>query len=318
MARYLLGRLGQSVITLFLVSIAIFAGTRAMPGDPALLLAGEDSSQETLDAIRERLGLDQPLPVQYLTWLGQMARLDFGDSVRTGLPVSETILSRLPVTLELAFLSLLVAAVIGILGGVVAALRQGRPADWIANTGALLGMSIPNFWLGLMGILLFAVALGWLPASGYVPLGESLGGNLASMVMPAIVLGTALAAVVMRQTRSSMIEALSSDYIRTAHAKGLAPAWIVLVHALRNSMVTVLTILGLQLGSLISGAVVTEQIFVLAGFGNLMVESVFTRDFPVIQATVMVTAAAYILVNLIVDLLYSVVDPRIRAQGGTR
>ncbi len=318
MGRYLLGRLAQSAVTLLLVSVAIFAGTRAMPGDPAVLLAGEDPSPEAIDAIREDLGLDKPLPVQYLVWLAQMARFDFGDSVRTGVPISETILSRLPITLELALLSLLVAAVVGILAGVVAAVRQGRPTDWIANVGALLGMSIPNFWLGLMGVLLFAVALGWLPASGFVPVTESLTGNLTSMLMPAVVLGTALAAVVMRQTRSSMIEVLDSDYIRTARAKGMPPGRVVLVHALRNSMITVSTILGLQLGALISGAVVTEQIFVLAGFGNLMVESVFTRDFPVIQATVMVTAVGYILVNLAVDLLYSVIDPRIRVQGGTR
>ncbi|PSK95867.1 peptide/nickel transport system permease protein [Murinocardiopsis flavida] len=318
MGRYLLGRLLQSVVTLGLVSVAIFAGTRAMPGDPALLLAGEDPSPETVASIRAELGLDQPLPVQYLVWVWRMLRFDFGESVRTGLPVSDAVLTRLPVTLELALLSLLVAAVIGILGGVIAASRQGRPADWIANTFALLGLSVPNFWLGLMGVLLFAVVLGWLPASGYVPVGESLGGNLASMVMPALVLGSGLAAVVMRQTRSSMIEVLGSDYIRTAWAKGLSPARVVLVHGLRNSMITVLTILGLQLGALISGAVVTEQIFVLAGFGNLMVESVFTRDFPVIQATVMVTAVGYILVNLAVDVCYSLIDPRIRVRGGAR
>ncbi|GAB3479037.1 ABC transporter permease [Nocardiopsis coralliicola] len=318
MGRYLLGRFAQSIATLFLVSVAIFAGARAMPGDPAVLMAGEDPSPETVAAIREDLGLNQPVPVQYLTWVWRMLQLDFGDSVRTGLPVSEAIAARLPITLELAFLSLLVAAVAGVLGGVIAAVRQGRAADWGANAFALLGMSVPNFWLGLMGILLFAVVLGWLPASGYVPMSESLGGNLASMLMPALVLGTGLAAVVLRQTRSSMIEVLGSDYIRTARAKGLSPARVVLVHGLRNSMITVLTILGLQLGALISGAVVTEQIFVLAGFGNLMVDSVFTRDFPVIQATVMVTSVGYILVNLAVDVCYSLVDPRIRVQGGKR
>lgn len=316
MGRYLLGRLGQSAVTLLLVSVAIFAGVRAMPGDPAVLLAGDNPDPETVASIRESLGLDRPLPVQYLLWLGQMARFDFGDSIRTGLPVSDTVLSRIPVTLELALLSLLLAAVIGILGGVIAAVRQGRPADWAANIVALLGMSVPNFWLGLMGVLLFAVAAGWLPASGFVPITDSPAGNLASMVMPVVVLGTGLAAVVLRQTRSSMIEVLSSDYIRTARAKGMPPSRVVLVHGLRNGMITVLTILGLQLGALISGAVVTEQIFVLAGFGSLMVEAVFTRDFPVIQATVMVTAVGYILVNLVVDLLYSVVDPRIRVQGG--
>ncbi|MFC7329031.1 ABC transporter permease [Marinactinospora rubrisoli] len=315
MGRYLLGRLAQSALTLLLVSAVIFAGVRAIPGDPALLLAGDDPDPQTVAAIRERLGLDRPLVVQYLLWLGQMARLDFGESIRTGLPVAETIWTRIPVTLELAALSLLVAALIGIATGVVAAVRQGRPADWLANAAALLGMSVPNFWMGLMGVLLFAVALGWLPASGFVPFSESPAANLAGMVMPAIVLGTGLAAVIMRQTRSSMIEVLGADYIRTARAKGMPPHRVVLVHALRNSLITVLTILGLQLGGLISGAVVTEQIFVLPGFGRLMVEAVFTRDFPVIQAAVMVAAAGYILVNLAVDLLYSVVDPRIRVRA---
>ncbi|AUS81125.1 ABC transporter permease [Actinoalloteichus sp. AHMU CJ021] len=317
MGRYLLNRLLQSLVTLFLVSVVIFAGVRAMPGDPALLLAGDDPSPETVAAINEQYGFDRAWPLQYLTWIGQMLRWDFGESIRTGMPVSETILTRLPATLELAALSLLVAALVGVLAGVAAAVRQGRPTDWLANGVALLGLSVPNFWLGLMGILVFAVALGWLPASGYVPFFESPAGNLASMVMPAIVLGTGLAAIILRQTRSSMIEALSSDYVRTARAKGMTPRRVV-AHALRNSLITVLTILGLQLGALISGTVVTEQIFVLPGFGRLMVESVFTRDFPVIQATVMVTAVGYILVNLVVDLLYSVVDPRIRVQGGAR
>ncbi|WP_016698444.1 ABC transporter permease [Actinoalloteichus spitiensis] len=317
MGRYLLNRLLQSLVTLFLVSVVIFAGVRAMPGDPALLLAGDDPSPETVAAINEQYGFDRAWPIQYLTWVGQMLRWDFGESIRTGMPVSETILTRLPATLELAALSLLVAALVGVLAGVAAAVRQGRPTDWLANGVALLGLSVPNFWLGLMGILVFAVALGWLPASGYVPFLESPAGNLASMVMPAIVLGTGLAAIILRQTRSSMIEALGSDYVRTARAKGMTPRRVV-AHALRNSLITVLTILGLQLGALISGTVVTEQIFVLPGFGRLMVESVFTRDFPVIQATVMVTAVGYILVNLVVDLLYSVVDPRIRVQGGAR
>ncbi|GAA3732671.1 peptide/nickel transport system permease protein [Spinactinospora alkalitolerans] len=318
MGRYLAGRLLQSLVTLFLVSIVIFVGVRSMPGDPALLLAGEEADPTTVAEIRERLGLDRPLLVQYLIWLVQMARFDFGESIRSGLPVTDVILTRIPVTVELALLSLLVAAVLGIASGVVAAVRQGRPADWAANAVALLGLSIPNFWMGLMGILVFAVALGWLPASGYVPLLDSPAGNLTSLAMPAIVLGTGLAAVIMRQTRSSMIEGLGSDYVRTARAKGMSRRRVVLVHALRNSMITVLTILGLQLGALISGTVVTEQIFVLPGFGRLMVESVFTRDFPIIQAAVMVTAVGYIAVNLAVDLLYSVVDPRIRVQEGTR
>ncbi|MEV4892635.1 ABC transporter permease, partial [Nonomuraea sp. NPDC055795] len=199
-----------------------------------------------------------------------------------------------------------------VLAGVVAAVRRGRPAEWVANGFALLGLSIPNFWLGLMGILWLSVALGLFPASGYVPFLTDPLGNLHRMVMPAVVLGTGLAAVIMRQTRASMLEALSADYVRTARAKGLAERQVIGVHALRNSLIVVVTIAGLQLGVLISGAVVTERIFAIPGFGKLTVDAVFQRDYPIIQGVVLVTATAYIVINLLVDLLYSVIDPRIR------
>jgi peptide/nickel transport system permease protein len=255
------------------------------------------------------------VPVQYWHYLTHSLRGDLGTSVRTGIPVSDMLKSALPVTAELSLLALLIATVIGVLAGVVAATRRGTVAEWIANGFALLGLSVPNFWLGLMTILWLAVALEVLPASGYVPFRESPWQNLQHMILPALVLGTQLAAVIMRQTRSSMLDALETDYIRTARAKGLRERTVVWVHGLRNSLIVVVTIVGLQLGALISGAVVTERIFALPGFGKLTIDAVFQRDYPVIQAVVLVTATAYIVINLLVDLLYSLIDPRIRVAG---
>ncbi|HEY8451886.1 MAG TPA: ABC transporter permease [Natronosporangium sp.] len=315
MGPYLLRRLVESAVTLVLATMVVFAGVRALPGDPARTLAGEEADPAAVEAIREKYGLDQPLPVQYYRYVENLLHGDMGRSLRTGLPVTETIAAALPVTLQLAVFSLVVAVLIGVGAGVVAAVRRRGPAEWGANAVALLGLSVPNFWLGLMLILVFAIAFPVLPASGFVSVFEDPVESFRHLLMPALVLGTGLAAVVMRQTRSAMLEALSADYVRTARAKGLSPAQVVLGHALRNSLIVVTTIVGLQLGALISGAVVTEQIFVLPGFGKLTIDAVFTRDYPMIQGVVLVTAAGYILINLLVDLLYSVIDPRIRVGG---
>jgi peptide/nickel transport system permease protein len=315
MRRYLLGRLWQSAVTLLLATIVVFLGVRALPGDPALALAGEDRDPESLRAIREQYGLDDSLLVQFWQFVSHAVRGDLGTSIRTGESVTGMLRSALPVTLELSFLAIVIAGVIGIGAGVIAAVQRGRPAEWAANALALLGLSVPNFWLGLMAILYLSVAMGLFPASGFVPFFSNPVANLHHLVLPAFILGTGLAAVIMRQTRSSMLDALSADYIRTAEAKGLRPSAVIGRHALRNSLIVVVTIVGLQLGALISGAVVTERIFALPGFGKLTVDSVFQRDYPVIQAVVLVTATAYIVINLLVDLLYSVIDPRIRVRG---
>ncbi|MEE4495186.1 ABC transporter permease [Streptomyces sp. BE230] len=315
MTKYLLTRVRQSLITLFLVSIVVFAGIRALPGDPALALAGEERSPEALAAIREAYGLNDNIVVQYARFIGHALTGDLGNSSRTGLPVADAIGQALPVTLELAALSLLLAVVLGIGAGVVAAVRRGKPEEWIANVIALIGLSIPTFWLGIVLVLGFAIAVPVFAASGYVPFGTDPVDNLRRMVLPAIVLGSGLAAVVMRQTRAAMLDSLSADYVRTARAKGLSKRSVVGGHALRNSLVTVVTVLGLQLGHLISGAVVTEQIFVLPGFGKLTIDAVFTRDYATLQAVVLCTSAAYILINLLVDVVYSVIDPRIRLGG---
>lgn len=315
MQSYLLNRLWQSAVTLLLATVVVFLGVRALPGDPALAFAGEERDAASLAAIRARYGFDEPVLVQYGKFLAGALRGDLGQSTRTGIPVTEMIGTSLPVTVQLSVMALLVAVVLGGATGVVAAVRRGRPAEWLANALALLGLSVPNFWLGLMAILYLSVATGLFPASGFVPLTDDPVANLHHLVLPTVVLGTGLAAVVMRQTRSSMLESLGADYIRTARAKGVSPRSVVGRHALRNSLVVVVTIVGLQLGTLISGAVVTERIFGLPGFGKMTVDAVFQRDYPVIQGVVLVTAAAYILINFLVDLAYSLIDPRIRVAG---
>ena len=315
MRRYLLRRLAESVVTFILVTIVVFLGVRALPGDPARALAGEESNPEVLTEIRRSFGLDQPIPVQYVKYVGNALSGDLGRSSRTGLPVAQSIGHALPVTLQLAVFAMLIAGLIGIGAGVVAAVRRRTVSEWAANGVALLGLSIPNFWFGLMAVLMFAIAYPVLPASGFVSFFDDPYQSFRHLLLPAIVLGTGLAAVIMRQTRSAMLEALSTDYVRTARAKGLGGAQVIFGHALRNSLIVVTTIVGLQLGALISGAVVTEQIFVLPGFGKLTIDAVFTRDFPMIQGVVLVTATAYIGINLVVDLLYSLIDPRIRVGG---
>ncbi len=316
MASFLLRRLGTSALVLVLASIVVFIGVRALPGDAALALAGEERDPVVLEQLREQYGLNDPVPVQYLRYVGNSVQGDLGFSTRTGLDVREIILDRLPVTLELALLSLLVAILIGIPAGIVSALRRGTWLDNVSNAFGIVGLSIPNFWLGLVLILVVSVQLGLLPASGFVPFSEDPLANLERMIMPAIVLGTGLSAVLMRQMRSAMLETLATDYVRTARSKGLSERQVVLVHALRNSLVTVVTVLGLQLGGLISGAVITEAIFVIPGFGKLIVDAVFTRDYPVIQGVALVVVFGYVFVNLLVDLTYSFLNPRIRVGGG--
>jgi len=281
-------------------------------------MAGTDADAAGIEAIREKYGLRDPIPFQYLRWVGLALRGDLGNSIRTSESVITTVATKLPITIELAFLSLLIAVGIAIPAGVLAAVRRNTFWDMLASGASLGGVSIPNFWLGIMLILFFSVRLGWLPASGFVPIRESPLDNLQRMLMPAFVLGTALAAVLMRQTRNSMIEVMSTDYIRTAYSKGLAGRAVVFRHAIRNSLIPVVTILGLQMGALMSGAVVTEQIFVVPGFGRLIVESVFTRDYPLVQGVVLITASSYVLINLLVDLSYSLLNPRIRIGGMPR
>ncbi|HEX7000776.1 MAG TPA: ABC transporter permease [Trueperaceae bacterium] len=303
-----------AIPTLFLVTVMVFGIQRSLPGDPALILAGEQQDPEVIAFIREKYRLNDPLPVQYLAWVAQLARGDLGRSLRTNERVLDLIAAKLPVTIELALLSLLVAVAIALPLGMLAAVRRGTAIDYGSTMAALTGLSVPNFWLGIMLILFVSVRLGWLPASGYVPLSEGVWENVKRMIMPAFVLGTGLAAVLMRQMRSSMLGVLKQDFVRTAHAKGQRGAAVVIRHAARNALIPVTTILGLQLGALLSGAVLTEQVFTIPGFGKLIVDAVFNRDYAVVQGVVLITATSYILINLLVDLTYAVLDPRIGAK----
>jgi peptide/nickel transport system permease protein len=305
-----------SLVTLFLITVFVFAGVRMIPGDPARVMAGTEADAAGLEEIRQKYGLRDPVPVQYLKWAGRALRGDLGESIRTKEPVLRLIRQKLPITLQLALYSLVIALLIAVPAGVLAAVRRNTVWDYLASGVSLCGVSIPNFWLGIMLILFLSVRLQWLPASGFVSPFEDLWGNTQRLLMPAFVLGAALAAVLMRQTRNSMIEVLSTDYIRTAYAKGLRTGLVVFRHAIRNGLIPVITIFGLQLGALIGGAVVTEQIFVVPGFGRLILEGVFTRDYPIVQGVVLITASAYVLVNLLVDVSYSLLNPRIRIRGG--
>jgi len=311
MGGFLLRRVGAALVVIVLASMLVFLGVRALPGDPALALGGEERDPAVLTQIRHDYGLDQPLPVQYIHWVGHVLRGDLGTDQRK-LSVSHTIVTKLPITLELAGLAIVFGSALGILAGVIAAVRRGKASDYAATTVALAGLSVPHFWLGLLMIVLFAVDLHWLPAGGYVPFAQDPLGNLEHMVMPAIVLGAGLSAVVMRQMRSAMLDSLNADYVRTARAKGLSERSVVGKHALRNSLITVTTIIGLQLGALISGAVITEQIFGIAGFGRLTIDAVQQRDYALIQGVVLVVAVGYVVVNLLVDIAYSLLNPRIR------
>lgn len=315
MKRYVVSRLWQSAVTLVLASVVIFISVRALPGDPAFAIVGEDASPAMLAEVRAELGLDQSLPQQYLNWLSQIFSGDLGRSTRLNTPVTELIADALPVTLWLAFYSMIVAVVVGIALGVVAERKRGTWAERVANFAALLGLSVPNFWLGIGAIFILAAGLGLFPASGYVPFTANPVQHLLHLFLPAVILGTSVMAAIMRQTRASMLETMKSDYVRTARAIGLSRTRTLLRYGLRNSLIVVVTIVGLQLGVLISGAVVTEQIFALPGFGRLLLDGLFSRDYPVIQATVLVVTFCYILVNFGVDILYSVINPRIRVGG---
>lgn len=313
MGGFVLRKLGAALIVLAIASILVFLGIRALPGDPAVALGGEDRDPQVVAQIRHDYGLDQPLPVQYVRWVGHALQGDLGRDQRS-LSVAHTIIHKLPITLELAALSVLVAIIVGVPAGVLAAVRRGKPTDYVSTGVALVGLSVPHFWLGLMMIIVFAVDLRWLPAGDYVSISHPIA-NLEHMVMPAIVLGTGFSAVLMRQTRSAMLESMGADYVRTARAKGLSEWKVLGWHAFRNSLITVTTVIGLQLGALISGAVITEQIFGIAGFGRLTIESIQQRDYTLIQGIVLVAATGYVVVNLLVDLLYSVLNPRIRVSG---
>jgi peptide/nickel transport system permease protein len=305
-------RLVQLLPTLFFVSVLIFSLQQLLPGDPALVMAGEERDPETIEQIRRQYRLDRPIPVQYLYWIKGVLTGDLGESMRLKEPVMRLILQKLPVTLQLATMAMIIALLIGVTAGVVSAVKKDTWVDYAVNVLSLWGISTPNFWLGIMLIFLFAVTLGWLPASGYVSPWEDWRQSLSTTIMPAFVLGNAIAGVIMRHTRSAMLQALQSDYVRTARAKGLEERTVVLKHAMRNALTPIITLGALEFGTLLSGAVLTEQIFTIPGFGKLIVDAVFNRDYAVVQGVVLVTATTYIALNLLADVGYILANPRLR------
>ena len=312
MMRLLLRRLGIALPTLLLVSMMVFGLQKLLPGDPALALAGEERNPEVVEYLRAKYHFNDPVPVQYAAWLRDLLRGDFGTSIRTRLSIGTMLAEKLPVTLELAVLSMLIAVLVGVPTGIVAALRRGTWIDYGTSIFGLAGLSIPSFWLGIMLILGLSVHLGWLPAGGFVPPSQSLWGNLQSMLMPAFVLGIGTAAILMRHTRGAMIAALKQDYVRTARAKGVTQWKIVVRHALPNALIPVVTLATLQFGELLAGAVLTEQVFSIPGFGKMIVDGVFSRDYAVVQAVVLVTAAFFLLTSLVADAAYMVLNPKLR------
>ena len=314
MLNFIARRLLQLIPTLFFVSVLIFSLQQLLPGDPATIMAGEERDPDVIAQIRHQYRLDQPIPVQYVYWIKGVVSGDLGESMRIHVPVRDLVLQKLPVTAQLAAMAMIIALIIGVGAGVISAVKKNSAWDYAANGFALWGISTPNFWLGIMLIFLFSVKLEWLPASGYVPLTEDWKASLASTIMPAFVLGNSIAAVLMRHTRSAMLQVLDSDYVRTARAKGLNERTVIFKHAMRNALTPVITLGALELGTLLSGAVLTEQIFTIPGFGKLIVDSVFNRDYAVVQGVVLVTATMYITLNLIADVAYILVNPRLRGS----
>ncbi|MFY1713949.1 ABC transporter permease [Tritonibacter mobilis] len=314
MLLFLTRRILIALPTIILISIFVFALQKLLPGDPLLVLAGEERDPAVLELLREKYRLNDPIVVQYFTWVSNALQGDLGISLRTNQPVTELMLQKLPVTLQLAAMSMIFALVIGVPAGILSAYKKGSLTDYIANVVALSGLSIPNFWLGIMLILLVSVKWQLLPASGYVPLSEDFVQSIRTMLMPSFVLGTALAATMMRHTRSAMLGVLSADYVRTARAKGLNERRVVLKHAFRNALTPIVTLTALLFGELVAGAVLTEQIFTIPGFGKMVVDAVFNRDYAVVQGIVLVTAVGFIFMNLVADALYFILNPRLRGQ----
>jgi peptide/nickel transport system permease protein len=305
-------RLLQVIPTLLLVSVIIFSLQQLLPGDPASIMAGEERDPEVIAELRRQYRLDQPVVVQYFYWMQGVLTGNLGESMRLKEPVARLIAQKFPVTLQLALMAIVISLAIGVTAGVVSAVKRGTKTDAAVNLVALWGLSTPNFWLGIMLIFLFSVHLGWLPASGYVSPFEDPWLSFKTTIMPAFVLGNSFAAVLMRHTRSAMLQALGSDYVRTARAKGLAERVVILKHAMRNALTPVVTLGALELGTLLSGAVLTEQVFSIPGFGKLIVDAVFNRDYAVVQGVTLITATTYVLLNLLADFAYVLINPRLR------
>lgn len=334
MLQYIVRRLLGLIPVLLGITLLVFAFLHLIPGDPVTAMVGERATPEQIEVLREQMGLNRPLPLQYLTFLGSLLRFDFGNSIVTGIPVWDEIMRRWAASFELTVAAMLFAVAIGVPAGIIAAVYKDKWADNVAMIASLIGVSMPVYWLGLLLIYFFAVYLGWLPPSGRLGIAEgfafrpltgfyvldsilqgnvaALGDVLAHLVLPAIALGTIPLAIIARLTRSAMLEVMSQDYIRTARAKGVLEHWVILKHALKNAILPVITIIGLQFGTLLSGAILTETIFSWPGLGSWIYNAILARDYPVVQGGVVFISVMFVLVNLLVDLSYSLFDPRIQ------
>lgn len=315
MTTYILRRLVLLIPVLLVVGVVVFALVHLTPGDPAAVILGDRATPEDIQRLREQLGLNEPLPVQFVHWFGNVLRLDFGESIFLGEPVTQALLGRVEPTILLTLYALAIQILIGVPTGVLAAVRHNSPLDRILTVVAISGSVVPTFFLGILLILVFAVRLRWLPSGGYVPLAEDPGSHLRSMLLPAFALGFSAAGLLARLVRSSMLDVLREDYVRTAFAKGLPERMVIVRHALRNALIPALTVIGISIGALLGGAVVTETVFTIPGMGRLVVQSIARRDYPVIQGAIVAIAMTYVLVNLVVDVLYVYVDPRVRLGG---
>jgi peptide/nickel transport system permease protein len=312
---YILRRLVMLVPVLIVVGVVVFGLVHLTPGDPAAVILGDRATPEDIARLRTQLGLNDPLPVQFVRWFSNMLRLDFGESIFLGEPVTQALLNRVQPTVLLTFYALSIQVLIGIPAGVLAAVRYNSPLDRVLTVVAISGSATPTFFLGILLILIFAVRLRWLPSGGYVPLGEDPAAHFKGMLLPAFALGFSAAGLLARMVRSSMLDVLREDYVRTAFAKGLPEQLVIVRHALRNALIPALTVLGISIGALLGGAVVTETVFTIPGMGRLVVQSIARRDYPVIQGAIIAIALTYVLVNLIVDVLYVYIDPRVRLGG---
>jgi peptide/nickel transport system permease protein len=316
---YILRRSGDAVPTVFISTVLVFLLLRLLPGDPAVVLAGGQATPEAVESIRQSMGLNEPLPVQYAMWLGQVARGDLGKSIFTQIPVSTLLGQRIPATLTLAVIGFFLSTTLALILGLIAALKQRSPVDWFISGFAGASLSIPNFWLGILMILVFSVTLGWLPPGGRGDFSSDAGHALKSIIMPAIALSLPGAMALSRLVKATMLEVLYEDYVRTARAKGVSPHSVVVRHALRNALIPLVTALGIESGRLVGGAVIIEAVFGWAGIGSLMLTAISSRDYTVVQSSLLILVMFIILVNLLVDISYGFIDPRVRAaQSGAR
>ena len=316
MLRYILRRLLLLIPTLIAMSLLIFTMLRLLPGDIVSIIAGTDGqmSATAREALRENMGLSDPIPVQYVKWLGDIVQGDPGTSLRSGRPVSELMGRALPITLELAFLAVIMSSVVAIPLGVISAVRRDTSFDFVARISGLIGLSLPSFWIGTLMLLFTSKAFGWAPAIRFIPFEDDPIGNLKQMALPAFAIAIQLMAIIMRMTRATMLEVLGQDYVRTARAKGLRSRVVVYRHALRNALIPVITVIGFQLGALMGSSAIIEVIFGLNGVGNTLLQAIFNRDYPLVQAATLYLAIVFVLINLLVDVMYVYIDPRIK-QG---